>query len=228
MPDKKEKTNGNSTVEDELVQNSELKPQAEQLPEKAEPSAPSMPSNQKTFDHANYRRDLETLLKYAYDEYRHIGLERQRSQLTYIRHYLWFAALLIGSGAPLFWFLKDPIQHVKWLSFEPGVLFYIACFFSIGIALSVLALGIDSLRGRDMTHLPFGKFMDHAQTAYECALDGSCRPTVLTSALASIDYANGEHIQKIHRVGLKLRWMSRLLLASLGCGVIAVLSRITI
>lgn len=184
------------------------------------------PFPQREFDHANYRRDLETLLKYAYDEYRHIGLERQRSQLTYIRHYLWVAALIIGTATPLFWFIRGALENMTYFSPQPTLLFYGMCFMTITLALIVFGLGIDSLRGRDLTHFPFGEFMAHADTAFESAKSGMCRPTMLTTMINSIDSVNKVHAPRLHAVGRKLRLMSYLLIGSLICGILAVLSRI--
>ncbi len=180
------------------------------------------------FDHEGYRNDLELLIKYAYDEYRHITLERQRTQITYIQHYLWLSVIILGSGCKLFWELKAPIPLLSFLSGEPVLAYYILAAISIALSFLVIIVGVDTLRGRGKTAFPFGNVMPLAKIAYESAHENNVKPTLFTSIINSIDGANQVHSERLEMVGKRLRGISYALIISLVSGVFAIASRVSL
>lgn len=151
------------------------------------------------------------LIKYAYDEYKNVTIDRQRIQFGYLRNYLWLATVLIGAQGTLFfkYFESNGATQPFWAFLVILISGTVAIFSS----LAAFILGVDTLRGRKNTILPFGDFLQLGDMSH--AMASTLNTTQLRSCVLSrLNEAISVHVERAHGIGIKLRRMSVLIIMS--------------
>lgn len=182
-------------------------------PRKIQPRPAPSPS---LIDRADYDKQIDALTKFAYDEYRQVGLDRPKMQLGLVRTYLWVAsASLALQGAVIQKLLGTDILNLKLIidpyTYVEACIAIIACL----MAFWAFVMGIDTMRGRHDGVLPFGKFLETATMIHTSCFNpqtniAESRISILQGFDNAINHYNIENIQRAK----KLRSMSRWLLCS--------------
>ncbi len=168
------------------------------------------------------------LLSYAYHEYRHLAIERQSIQLTYIKTYITLASIIIGAVISSAVFLKIAEGEIPFPKTWPEAF----CLFCVGIsllaALAVFIVAVDLLRGRGVRWIPFAEI----KRSYEWVKGNKSLFTkehqteLLESLISSV--AEGLKISgnSVERISKKLRWFSIGLTVAIIFGLIGIAIRI--
>lgn len=175
------------------------------------------------FDHDKYGEALVFLAKTAYEEYRLVCLEILKHQSSLLHTYLWLSSLVATLQAGFYF--KVASGEIAWqgVACSAGVWFYLFAAISFAASLGAFALGVDTLRGREVATLPLGPFPVLAKMAHEMAAKpGSFE--LYSAVITALDAEIDRQAQVKSVKGEKLRFMSRLMLLSVGFFVLAALA----
>jgi len=178
-------------------------------------------SQNKQFDHAVYEKNLVILADHAQKEYKLVTQEVPAYQRSVLKTYLWLSSLLVAAEVATFKALIGKTINVTWLQKDPSIFFYHISVASIFLGFAVFCFGIDTMRGRKPRVMPYGSFMDLADKAYKEASGEKSRATTLTTVIKSLNDSIITQKDEIHKVGIKLRFMSFGINFSIVLGVLA-------
>ena len=172
---------------------------------------------------------LSILLSNAYQEYRHLAIDRQNIQLTYIKTYITLTTIIIGAVLSAAIFLKITQNGILPL---PETWAGVICIFFVGVSLftslTVFICAVDILNGRTSRHVPFVKI----GLSYEWVksnknyTEEQLESELLESLIQSVIKGIKDSEDMVDRIGKKLRNMSRLLIISTISGLIGIAIRI--
>jgi len=164
-----------------------------------------------------YEKDLDMLLTQAYNEYKHITLDRPQVQQRYIHSYLWVTVALIGAQTYLCKYAIDKFYVCISDTIWPALLFLCICmsFFYSGIAFLV---GIRSLRGNIDLNWPLYGLMRLAEYAYTNRGTGYKLRTILLNRYAE---AIRIHKDAVDIRAIKLRFLCDSLTYSIFFSILA-------
>ncbi|EQN50859.1 hypothetical protein HMPREF0326_05722 [Desulfovibrio sp. 3_1_syn3] len=168
---------------------------------------------------------LSILLANAYQEYRHLAIDRQNIQLTYIKTYITLASVIIGAVLSAAIFFK--VAQNGALS-HPQTRTEIICLLFVGIslltALAVFVCGVDLLRGREKRPLPFAKiklsYVWVKENKHHFPSEEQLEVELLESLLQPVVDGIEDLLIIVARVGKRLRIMSLVLIISTFSGLI--------
>lgn len=168
---------------------------------------------------------LSILLTNAYQEYRHLAIDRQNIQLTYTKTYITLASVIISAvlSAALFF----SVAQDGTLS-RPQTTADIICLFFVGLslisALLVFIGGVDLLRGREKRPLPFAKIKLSCSWVKEnkhlFSTEEQLEVELLESLLQPVVEGIEDLLIIVGRVGKRLRIISWVLIISTISGLI--------
>lgn len=177
------------------------------------------------FNHEQYTKDLDLLIKLGYDEYKHITLDRQKVQVSYLRTYLWLASAVFGAQFVFFkpFFLLEPTLPVFFM-IKNTFAFYFFSILALCCSLGVFGFGIYAMRGKGVTPWPISNLLEFSNKAHvDCG--GAAAPTFRPMIIANLQSAMNSQIDKVDRLGRFLRIMSWGLLFSVASSLIALFTK---
>lgn len=166
-----------------------------------------------------YVKDLETVLDLAKNEFRTESLDVPNHQTGLLKTYLWLSTVLLAGEIGITNTLLEGKTVIPWIvAGAASPAFYVYAFIAISFAFAVFCLGIDGLRARvDVPAVKsFTQLADFADT------DGNNKCILQKQLIKFFNQSLTDQIAENNRIGLLLRKMSRLLLASTGCFVFTV------
>lgn len=169
--------------------------------------------------------ELKLLLKYAYKEYEHIIIDRQRNQVQILQQYFWFAALIVGSIFTLGIKIEMPTL-IEMLGFK-NIIIFLPAIISLGLAIFCLGMGIDTLRGRELVSHPFGNITPSINGIISYSNENKIYPWK-TFALKTLAKATPARLKDVCWFAKRLRLISVLLNYSVGLGVSSIVLYIII
>ena len=186
----------------------------------------AMDERERSFDLDWYVKHLDKLLDFSWDEYKQVTFERHRIQHAILRNYLWLATAIFSAECVGF---SQIFDGVVWfgLPLNANSVFNVFAFLSVACAFVTMALGINTMRGRDVAMPYYGWNAVHFSVeAWKEANGELDKPTVHLELLKHLDKAISHNRESTMRKALRLRCMSFGLLASLGFGLCALTSAI--
>ena len=114
----------------------------------------------------SYTKDLDLLLTQAYNEYKHITLDRPQVQQRYIHSYLWVTVAYIGAQTYLFRFVLNKFLYSVSDTIWPALLFFCVCMSFLYSGISFL-VSVRSLRGNMDMYWPLYGLMKLVNDAYD-------------------------------------------------------------
>lgn len=175
---------------------------------------------------------MSIILKYAYEEYRHLAIDRQNIQISYIKIYLTLSSIIISALVSASIFLKVASSG-NTLPFPKNwteVISLIFLFLSFILSLYVFMKGIDLLRGRIERRFPFAKiedsftWLEENRTSFNS--EEKLEVELLKSLIKSTSSDLEELLKNVKFIGKNLRCMSRILIGATSCALIGVMIRI--
>lgn len=174
------------------------------------------------FKNANYIGSLDIILKAAQDEYKQITFDRHTAQHAILRNYLWLSTLIISVEGAIFLGIIGG-KNLPWLM-ESGIFFIIFSIISMLFSVIAFLLGIDTMRGRGETFHPYQMpYEDLVGVAYQEAAANKADGFLRITMIRHLENAISHHSRACTIIGEKLRILSRLLLASTGFSILALL-----
>lgn len=169
-----------------------------------------------------FEKELDLILDFARTEYKILTIDDRAFQCGMMKTYLWLASLFTATFAALGSALLNKSTGFPFLtSGAPSLIFYFLGGISLLCALSVFCLGVEGLRGRIDITGP-GQFKQWGIEAYHAPEE---EPLAFRKGLvAFLDDAVSAYAAEVSRVGLRLRKMSWLLLASVAFAVLSLIT----
>lgn len=180
---------------------------------------PKKPDN--LFKRDDYGKALENILRAAQEDYKQITYERRARQQFILRTYLWLSTLILGVQIPIFSHVKISSVGFKVVPWDIQItpFFYFWAAVAIFASLASFVLGVDTMRGRGETLVPYQPYKKLLDLAYKSASNtpensSSDKEAWCIEMIKSLTAAiNNERLQA-SKVGKKLRGISYAILIS--------------
>lgn len=178
------------------------------------------PSPPPAFNHEQYTKDLDLLIKLGYDEYKHISIDCLKVQFSHLRTYLWLASVIFGAQFVFFrhFFLYESVNIPIFLMVSNTLAFYVFSVLALFCSLAVFCLGIYAMCGKEATPWPLD-LLELSREAYKDIEEHKLRSVIIRQ----LHNAIVSQLKAVDRLGSFLRKMSWGLLASIAFSVFAIL-----
>ena len=181
---------------------------------------------QKIAFNTKYSTALDSVLRAALDDYNQITYTTKRFQHSTIKTYLWISTGVVAAELAFYADITSTKQLIAFIDLTvdmQGKVFKFFSCLSLILSLVVFLLGVDTMRGRGKdvgpTAFPWTKIGDIAFDDCDEFYTDSCRITLIRDIQEAITH----QIAEANSIGIKLRYMSRGVLASVSAALATLL-----
>jgi hypothetical protein len=163
-------------------------------------------------------KQYEMLCKFAFDDYKMLVVDVKKSQTGYIRQYLWVSITLSGAQATL---LANNTKIQTIIGFSPSPSYKPILTIALIVSVCVFTYCTHLLQRGGHIIIPVKTYGEACD--YFCRSNPMLIRDKYKELLRVFDNARAEYSKEVSAIGIRLSWMSRVVITSISLTAVAML-----